>query len=74
MKITSRMSRLAADALRELETRPHVLGVASDSRDRLTVLLEQDDEPARRAAERWAEQHSTEISVKVIGKIVGNAV
>jgi len=73
MKLTRRMSGLAADALSALERRPHVVGVARDCNDRLILLLDRDDESTRREAERWAKSNSIEIFIKVIGKTVSNS-
>jgi hypothetical protein len=56
--------------LSALEKRPHVVGVARDRNDRLTFLLDQDDKTTRSEVERWAKNHATEISIKVIGRVV----
>jgi hypothetical protein len=67
--MSSTTSEASADALRELESKPHVVGIARDRHDRLVLLLDEDDENARDAAEAWGKVHSRKIYVKVIGKI-----
>jgi hypothetical protein len=64
------MRDLAAEALRDFEARPCVVGVARGRDDRLTFLLDRDDAATRSAVRCWARSHATEVVIRVVGEIV----